>query len=326
MIEADSMTIDQELLQILPKNDINHEDMNSEYMRARIQSDASLLDKQEKLRKAQKDLNDYEQAFEEYLPKTMKLMGMKRAALDAIDENYFIDREALPRSKQEEEHLKLKLKKFEKMTGQDMTPLLHSKEKELDKIKRHRKAFDTYKSYSFLKAGLEKTKLEKAMTEEEDTEQFRFPTADDVANRFVSKKNTLGLMNEPDVDLGPGRKLKFELPKSFLDLTDRPIYSFNDEMKRRYPYSSLSTVPLLKMHQQKLNEEYQEKLENQDVRSLEDQIIKNKMVATGEEKIEVIYDPKNPLVEGDIEDRFERYQYNMNNYRPDGYPIWGEKQ
>jgi hypothetical protein len=163
-----NLLIDQEEIEVLPKNDINHEDMNPEYLRARIMSDASMIDKQEKLRKAQQDLNEYEEAFEQYLPKTMKLIGMKKAALDAIDENYFIDRNTLPRSKQEEENIKLKLKKFEKMTGQDMTPLLHSEEKEADMIKRHKKAFDTYKSYSFLKAGFEKTKLEKAMTEDED--------------------------------------------------------------------------------------------------------------------------------------------------------------
>lgn len=318
--------IDQTEIEVLPKNDINHEDMNPEYMRARIMSDASLIDKQEKLRKAQKELNEYEEAFEDYLPKTMKLIGMKMAALDAIDQNYFINRDTLPRSKQEEENLKLKVKRFENMTGQDMTPLLHSEEKEQDMIKRHRKAFDTYKSYSFLKAGLDKTKLEKSMTSEDDQEQYRFPTADDVANRFISKKSTLRLMTEPDIDFGPGRKFKFIPPKSYLDLTDRPIYSFNDEMKRKYPYDSLSNVPFIRMHQEALEEEYQEQMESQDARHLEDKELEEKQLKTGEKNIKIFKDPKNPLVEGDMEDRLDRYEYNMNNYRPDGYPIWGSQQ
>lgn len=236
-------------------------------MKARTLFDVKIHDKKENLKKAKKNLQRYEETFEQHMPKAAKLRRMKEAAKEAIDENYFYDRKSFPRSKFEDEQLEQKIKDMEMRTGVDFAPLFDSKQKEEERVKRHKKAFETYKSYSFLKAGLPKTKLEKKITKDpnDDVAQYEFPSPDKVAKVFVNDDYKYSMLKEAEVDTKSGRKFKFT-PRDFmekyfgkdnlnhdsLELSDRQMYSFNDELKRVYPYETISFNPVT--HLQKLQE------------------------------------------------------------------------
>jgi len=240
------------------RNDLTNTDFNIDYLQERTIADANLVDKHAALAKAQNKLKKYEDTFEQHMPKLQKLNKMKKAARDAIDENVYFDREKLPRSRLENEQLKQKIRDMERRTGTDMSPLLDSEAKEKERIKRHKKAFETYKSYSFLKAGLKKTDLEKKLTKDtrEDITQYVFPDADAVASTYINKDYSYSMLREGEENLAPGRKYDFS-PQDYIDkyfgkdyladqsveITDRPMYNFNDDMKRRYPYSTLSKDP-----------------------------------------------------------------------------------
>lgn len=240
------------------KNDLTHKDFNIDYLKERTIADANLVDKHEALAQAKKKLKQYEDTFEQHMPKLQKLNKMKRAARDAIDQNVYFDREKFPRSRLENEQLEQKIRDMERRTGTDLSPLLDSETKEQERIQRHKKAFETYKSYSFLKAGLKKTDLEKKLTKDtrEDLTQYVFPDADAVASTYINKDYSYSMLREGEENLAPGRKYGFT-PQEFvnkyfgkdnltdqsIEITDRPMYTFNDDMKRRYPYSTLSADP-----------------------------------------------------------------------------------
>ena len=267
IMRGDKQVFDTNEVSVYLKNDLGHEDFNIDYLKARTISDSKIIDKKINLEKARSKLETYEKNFERSMPKASRLRRMKEAAKDAIDDNYFYDRSAFPRSEREEELLKYKIQDMEKRTGTDFAPLLDSVEKEKERIQRHKKAFETYKSYSFLKAGLQKTGLEKELTQDvREGDEYKFPEPEKIAKVFLNEDYKYSMLKEGEVDNRSGRKFKFT-PRDYLnkyfgkdlysgnhiDVSGRPMYSFNDEMKRQYPYSSISSNPIDHL------EKYQEK-------------------------------------------------------------------
>ena len=314
------------------KNDMSHRDFNIDYLKARTISDAKLLHHKEQVQEAKQKLAEYERNFEENMPKNAKLNKMKRAAKDAIEQNMFYDREKYPRSKLEEKMLENKVKDFETKINTDLSPLFDSAQKEQERIQRHKKAFETYKSYSFLKAGLQKTELEKKLTGTNGTQtkQYNFPDQDQVANVFINKDMKMGMLKQAEEVNNPGRKFKYT-PRDFIEkyfgkdynsgqyinLSDRPIYSFNDELKRKFPISTLSearriqenemaeTSKLLKerspLHFDTMSPQNQDFIREQE---------KRQAIGFDEVKTEELYPEvrNNPFVTGRYQDRIKEFE------------------
>lgn len=328
---SNEMFIETKYLDIFLKNELDHHDFtigqNPDYLRARTIADAKIMGKREELIDSKKKLADYEKNFDEKMPKTMKLKLLRKHAQDAVDQNVFYDRNLYPRSKHEDEHLARKIKKLEKVSGTDLSPLLNKEQDDLEKINRHKKAFDTYKSYSFLKAGLKKTPLEKELTGEADVDasQYKFPSPDDVAKVFVNDKFSTTLLEEGEENTNPGRKFGYSRRqfiesyfgkslerKRYLNLNDREIYSFNDELKVTYSRDHFSGL-------RKLDQMQKERVENQQERERITQESTNpeyddeqkrifKELESGEQKFDIgtLRSP-NRMLDGRYEDRVKKY-------------------
>jgi hypothetical protein len=325
LLVAEELRLDIYKIEATLKNDLTHHDFNIGYLEQRTIEDSKIQYKKDNLDRAHKNLQEYEETFNKHMPKMANLSSMKSIAKDAIDQNYFYNRDMFPRSKLEEERLVNKIKDMEKHTGMDMSPLLDSKDKEVERIKRHKKAFETYKSYAFLKSGLKPTNLEKKLTSDETSsvEQYKFPSADKIAKVFINDDYKYEMLKQPEEHYKPGRKSKFT-PRQFLkkyygqdgmsldhvDISDRPIYSFNDEMKRMYPLDSLSLIAEVKEKQriavENLTKRELEKSNNPTLVEL-DSLYKNQLMS-GEKEIEY-QEPflRNPIVEEEYEERTRKF-------------------
>jgi hypothetical protein len=321
---AEELRLDIYKLEAGLKNDLTHYDFNIDYLKQRTIEDSKIQYKKDNLDKAHTNLQEYEETFNQHMPKMANLNSMKSIAKDAIDQNYFYNRDVFPRSKLEEERLVHKIKDMEKHTGMDMAPLLDSKDKEAERVKRHKKAFETYKSYAFLKSGLKKTNLEKKLTNEEpdSAEQYRFPSADKIAKVFINDEHKFEMLRQPEEHYRPGRKSKFT-PRQFVrkyfgqdgmsmnhvEISDRPIYSFNDEMKRMYPLDQLSLISEVKEKQKIAMENYSkrelEKTNNPAMVDLENLDLNQLM--SGEKKLE-FQEPyqRSPINEEEFDERTKK--------------------
>lgn len=327
LIGSQNLRLETQRLDAFLKNDLSHGDFNAGYLKARTISDANILYKRENLKKAQDKLREYEESFEQNMPQSAKLVKMKEAAKNAIDQNAFYDRNAFPRSSKQEERLLGKIKEMERRTGADFSPL-HSNEDK--RIESHKKAFDTYKSYSFLKAGLKKTKLEEKMTDKaSDASQFKFPSPDAIAKVFINDTYRSTPLHEEEENNKPGRKFGYStrdflesylgkdmMRKQYVNLSDRKMYTFNDEMKRQFPYQAISMVPALEEAQKLFNENHQKREQIhdsiKDPQVLEEESNEMKKYLAGETKVDW-EDPgdQHPLLDGTFTERMGRYYDNM---------------
>jgi len=339
LVSDEFMHIDTQIVKLSPKGDISHEDLNHEYARTRTMLDSKNVEKQENLHEAQQKLKDFEEDFESHMPMSFKLNSMKKAALDSIDENHFYDRNMYPRSLRDDKRLKYKVKDFERQTGHSMSPLLENEELELHKINKHRKAFDTYKSYAFLKAGMDKTQLEKQLSEETTgQDEYKFPSSDEVARNYIHNKPTYGLLDEGEENISYGRKFSYNAKdyiesyfgkdlqrQNFLPIGERKIYNFNDEMRKEYSYDSLSQVPNIRKKVNRNKEDTDYYVHNQHP-DLDDKkrILESKSV-NFEVPIDAT-DTPNPLVKGKKADRLRRYQKNMTELNEEGIPRWNNQR
>lgn len=336
LLHSTNVYLDTNRIDFFLKNELDHHDFmigtNPSYFKARTLADASLIGKREQLLDAKKKLAEYEDNFEEKMPKTFKLNKMKEAAKDAIDENFYLNRDFFPRSKQEDELLMRKAKKLEQQTGTDFSPLYQSSKMESENVKRHKKAFDTYKSYSFLKAGLKKTPLEEKLTGKEiqSPSEYNFPTPDEVTNAFVNKTYKTTLMDHGEENNNYGRKFKFS-KKNFIEsyfgkdfergryvnFSDRDIYSFNDDLKRQYSLDKLSTIPHLNNLQNEIAENSQEK--NQEILENPELVDQQKIImkqVSAEEGNTTHTSPigQHPLLKGEFSDRMKKYYKDLHTY------------
>ena len=316
-------------IDIFLKNELDHHDFtlgsNPDYFRARTLADAKILGKREQLVEAKRKLAEYEEHFEEKMPKTVKLNRMKDAAKEALEENYYLDRYSFPRSKQEDENVIRRAKALEESTGTDFSPLYQNKDTEAENIKRHRKAFDTYKSYSFLKAGLKKTPLEEKLTgkETKSPTEFNFPSPDDITEVYVNKNYETTLMDLGEENTNPGRKFKFNKRMfiesyygkdfqrgQYVNLSDRSIYSFNDELKKVYSMEKLTTLVDHKNFQKQMEENAQkstsEKLENPEFVDMLGSSFKKIEAEEGNTHIPNTVG-KHPFLKGEFQDRVKKY-------------------
>ena len=339
LIGSGDLRLETQRLDVFLKNDLNHEDFNAGYLKARTISDANILYKRENLKKAQDNLREYEKTFEENMPKSAKLVQMREAAKNAIDQNAFYDRAAFPRSSKDEERLVGKIKEMERKTGADFSPLHHNEQKN---VEAHKKAFDTYKSYSFLKAGLKKTKLEDQMTESAaDASQFKFPSPDEIAKVYINDTYRSTPLYQEEENTKLGRKFGYSsrdflesylgkdmMRENYVNLSDRKMYSFNDEMKRQFPYQALSMVPYWEDVQRITTENTQkyDQLHDSDKHPevLEEQNNDMKKYFAGETRVSW-EDPgeQNPLLEGTFKERMQKYYDNLNKPTPYGPRKWG---
>ena len=268
LLSSKEIFVENHRLKVELKDELDHKDFDPVYLLEQTKLDAKMLDKKEQLAEAKKKLAEFEDNFEQNMPKTYNLNRMKQAAVDAIENNILYDRNEFPRTNIENKRVKEKLKEFEQNTGIDVSPLYEDSNTESERVRRHKKAFNTYKSYSFLKAGLDKTSLEKKLTANysaENNNQYKFPSSDKIAKVFISDDYKLRLMKQGQENTEPGRKFGYSYKKFIEDYIgkerigaqgaaqinqislndDRKIYSFNDEMRVRYPYEMLSVVPNL---------------------------------------------------------------------------------
>ena len=298
------------------KKDMDHGDFIYPFVKDKIVADARILDKFERLRKVKKELKDYEDSLESHMPQTFKLLQMKEAAREAIDGNYTYNRNSFPRSQLENERLHDKIKQTERRLQTDLSPLMDSREKEKERVARHRKAFDTYKSYAFLKSGLKKTSLEKRLTdnaEEEVANQYKFPSPDKVAKVFLNDDYRFSMLKEGEENTKPGRKFKFT-PRDFIEkyygkdmsnmdsinLTERPIYSFNDELKNSYPVEAISLranmVRLQKFREEENMKRYNIHADEKSEKSIDAENLYEKRLIMGKEKTTYIHQNEPNLI------------------------------
>jgi len=84
---SENAMLGESFVDVFVKNDIDHGDFDIEYVRGRMKSDAMMLAIKEDLLEAKKELNEFEQNFDSFMPNMRKIQIFKDSAKDLIDQD-----------------------------------------------------------------------------------------------------------------------------------------------------------------------------------------------------------------------------------------------
>lgn len=126
------------------KGNLDHSDLDKLYALKKLKNDSKLVDYQEELRQAKKNLRDFERDMDSQMPSLRKLKAFREIAQELIENPDNVTGQSAPnrRFRREREQLVQKLKKFQKEHPEvDITQLFENEK--TDRIRRqlHKVAF-----------------------------------------------------------------------------------------------------------------------------------------------------------------------------------------
>lgn len=172
--------IDSKKVGVMEKGRLDHSELDSSYFVRKMKNEGRLVEKKAELREARKNLREYERNIEEEMPSIQRLKEFKSIAQEMIENPKGKTRRhsSNRRTQREQEELYEKIKAFQaKHPGVDVSMLFESEQAERVKLIQHKKAFENYKNYEFLKAGINKET--KPAKKRSVYEPFNYPPLED---------------------------------------------------------------------------------------------------------------------------------------------------
>lgn len=151
------MFIENNLVRVMAKGKLDHSDLDKSYLMRKMKNDAQVADQMAELREAKKKLRDYEQDIDKELPKTKRLQEFKWLAQEILEGRKHKTRRytSQRRTKREQEELQERMRELQKeYPDLDLTQLFESERAQEARRETHKRAFQTFKRYEFLKAGI----------------------------------------------------------------------------------------------------------------------------------------------------------------------------
>ena len=161
---AGPIQIGNNLVEVSAKGMLDHSELDKSYFMRKMKNDARVADHIAELREAKKALREYEQNIDQEMPKVKRLQEFKSIVQELIEKPKYRTRrhQSSRRTKREQEELHERIKALQKANpGLDLTQLFESERAEKARREQHKRAFQQFKKYEFLKAGILDTAAEK---------------------------------------------------------------------------------------------------------------------------------------------------------------------
>jgi hypothetical protein len=151
------MFIGNNLVHVMAKGKLDHSELDRTYFMRKLKNDSETADYVAELREAKSKLREFEGSIDKEMPRIDRLKEFKSVAREILEDPKFRTRrhESLRRTKREQEELNRKMKAIQKKHPDlDITQLFESEKTERARREMHKRAFQSYKKFEFLKAGI----------------------------------------------------------------------------------------------------------------------------------------------------------------------------
>ena len=157
MLLRGDMFIGNNLVQVMAKGKLDHSELDRTYFMRKLKNDSETADYVAELREAKSKLREFEGSIDKEMPRLERLKEFKSVAREILEDPKFRTRrhESLRRTKREQEELNRKMRAIQKKHPDlDITQLFESEKTERARREMHKRAFQSYKKFEFLKAGI----------------------------------------------------------------------------------------------------------------------------------------------------------------------------
>ena len=192
--------IEANKVDIFEKGRLDHSELDSSYFLRKMKNESKLAEKRSELREAKKSLREYERNIEEEMPSDRRLKEFKSIAQELIENPRGKTRRhgSSRRTQREQEELYEKIKAFQaENPGVDVSMLFESEQAERAKRLQHMKAFENYKNFEFLKAGIS-TKEAKPAKKRSLYEPFNYPPLERSVAQVLTEGGKAGVAIQGD--------------------------------------------------------------------------------------------------------------------------------
>mmetsp|Transcript_24320 Transcript_24320/g.37594 ORF Transcript_24320/g.37594 Transcript_24320/m.37594 type:complete len:266 (+) Transcript_24320:2338-3135(+) len=256
--------MDHSKIEMYKKGIFDHSEFDQQYFFRRMKNESALADRRDDLRKAKAEMREFEDNFDKEMPKLKKLKEFRGIAQELIEENKYKTRRHVNkrRTKREEAELKAKIKEFQsKNPNVDVSSLYNSDASDLFRMQTHKRQFQQFKKYAFLKAGIQDPRTEQKKKNQLELLQEKMNKQSEIFGKFKYpglKDSQARVLNEGiQTRVNPvskklnqlGRKYKYSdedfleayLGKDFtaaIDLNEdeyNQTFAFQERMKDMFP-------------------------------------------------------------------------------------------
>jgi hypothetical protein len=247
------MIVNTEFVSVMAKGKLDHSEMDRAYFMRKMTNEGKMVDQTAELREAKLALREFERNIDKEMPHLKKLKDFKSLAQEMIENRKYKTRRhaSTRRTKRETEELYAKMKDFQAANpGVDITTLFESEEAERARLRQHKKAFNAYKKFEFLKAGI--LPEEKKKPAANPYEPFNYPGLNDSVSRVFTEGSQPRMADKGEVNTKrqPGRRFmpysEQEFLESYLgkdyarkvDLSDDPYnqtFGYQESLKEMFP-------------------------------------------------------------------------------------------
>lgn len=138
------------------------------------------------------------------MPKLQQLNSFKESAKSILGNDFMKDRSNFQRDEAEEQVVRAKIKALSDRTGVDYSPLYQSIMLERQLTADHKRSFEFYKKFKFLKSEEESSKIKKLS--EDGSEPFEYPPVNQTVRNLISNESMrvsiIGEESEPSQKYG----------------------------------------------------------------------------------------------------------------------------